>query len=82
MGQLRESPLRSLVVVQEKIQRLLTNERLHCMNTPLPLACYVLSVITSSSEPFTPYEESDATSAAYVTCDDFTSGDISRYIHL
>jgi len=50
------------------------------MNTPMPLASYVLSVITSPSEPFTPYEESDASSAANVTCDDFTSNDISKYI--
>ena len=45
-GQLRELPLRSFVVLQEKTQSLLTNERLHCMNTPSPLASYVLSVIT------------------------------------
>jgi len=81
-GQLRELPLRSFVVLQEKIQSLLTNERLHCMNTPSPLASYVSSVITSPSEPFTPYEESDASSAANVTCDDFTSDDISKYIQL
>jgi len=78
--QLRELPLRSFVVLREKIQSLLTNERLHCMNTPSPLASYVSSVITSPSEPFTPYEESDASSAA-VTCDDFTSDDISKYIN-
>jgi hypothetical protein len=81
-GQLRELPLRRFVVLQEKIQSLLTNERLHCMNTPSPLASYVSSVITSPSEPFTPYEESDASSAANVTCDDFTSDDISKYIQL
>jgi hypothetical protein len=33
-GQLRELPLHSFVVLEEKIQSLLTNERLHCMNTP------------------------------------------------
>jgi hypothetical protein len=47
------------------------------MNIPLPVASYVLSVITSPSEPFTPYEESDASSAANVT-----SYDISKYIQL
>ena len=52
------------------------------MNTPSPLASYVSSVITSPSESFTPYEESDAFSAAYVTCEDFTSNDISKYIQL
>jgi hypothetical protein len=52
------------------------------MDTPSPLASYVSSVITSPSEPFTPYEESDASSAANVTCDDFTSDDISKYIQL
>jgi len=51
------------------------------MNTPSPLASYVSSVITSPSEPFTPYEESDASSAA-VSCDDFTPDDISKYIEL
>jgi hypothetical protein len=80
--QLRELPLRSFVVLPEKIQSLLTNERLHCMNTPTPLASQVSLVITSPSEPFTPYEESDASSAANVTCDDFTSDDFSKYIHL
>jgi hypothetical protein len=78
----RELPLRSFVVLQEKIQSLLTNERLHCLNTASPLASYVSSVITSPSEPFTPYEESDASSAANVTCDDFTSDDISKSIQL
>jgi hypothetical protein len=81
-GQLREIPLRSFVVLQEKMQRLLTNERLHCMNTPSPLASHVSSVITSPSEPFTPYEGSDTSSAANVTCDDFTSDDISQYSQL
>jgi hypothetical protein len=52
------------------------------MNIPSPLASYVSSVITSPSEPFIPYEESDAYSAANVTCDDFTSDDISKYIEL
>jgi len=80
--QLRELPLRSFVVLQEKIQSLLTNERLHYMNTPSPLASFVSSVITSPSEPFTLYEESDASSTANVTCDDFTSDDISKYIQL
>jgi hypothetical protein len=79
-GQLRELPLRSFVVLQEKIQSLLTNERLHCMNTPSPLTSYVSSVITSPSEPFTPYEESDVSTTANVTCYDFTSDDISKYI--
>ena len=81
-GQLRELPLRSFVILQDKIQSFLTNERLHCMNTPLPLASYVSSVITSPSKPFIPYEENDASSAANVTCDDFTSNDISKYIQL
>jgi hypothetical protein len=66
-GQLGELPLRSFVVLQEKIQSLLTNERLHCLNTPSPLASYVSSVITSPSELFTPCEESDASFAANVT---------------
>jgi len=79
--QLRELPLRSFVVLQEKIQSLLTNERLHSMNTPSSLASYASSVITTPSEPFTPYEESDAFSAANVACDDFTS-DISKYVQL
>jgi hypothetical protein len=79
-GQFRELLLHSFVILQEKIQSLLTNERLHRMNTPSPLASYVLSVITSSSEPFSPYEESDASSEANVTCDDFTSDNISKYI--
>jgi len=52
------------------------------VNTPSSLASYVSSVITSLSEPLTPYEESDASSAANVTCDDFTSDDISKYIQL
>ena len=52
------------------------------MNTTSPLASYVSSVLTSPSEPFTPYEESDTSSAANVTCDDFTSDDISKYIQL
>ena len=52
------------------------------MNTSSPLASYVSSVITSLSEPFTPYEESDASSAANVTSDDFTSDSISKYIQL
>jgi len=52
------------------------------MNTPSPLASYVSSVITSPSEPLTPYEESDASSAANVTCDDLTSDDISKYSQL
>jgi len=80
-GQLRELPFRSFVVLQEKIQSLLTNERLHCMNTPSPLASYVSPVITSPSEPFSPYEESDASSVT-VTCEDFTSDDISKDIEL
>jgi hypothetical protein len=71
-GQLRELPLRSFIVLQEKIQSLLTNERLNCMNTPSPVASYVSSVITSPSEPVTPYEESDASPTANVTCDYFT----------
>jgi hypothetical protein len=81
-GHLRELPLCSFVILQEKIQSLITNERLCCMNTPSPLASYVSSVITSPSEPFTLYEESDASSAANVTCDDFTADDISKYIQL
>ena len=81
-GHLREIPLPSFVVLQEKIRSLLTNERLHYMNTPSPLTSYVSSVITSSSETFTPYEESNAFSAANVTCDDFTSHDISKYIQV
>jgi hypothetical protein len=36
-GQLRDLPLRSLVVLQEKIQSLITNERLRCIKTPSPL---------------------------------------------
>ena len=82
VGQFRELLLRSFIILQEKIQSSLTNERLHCMNTPSHLASYVSSAITSPSEPFTPYEESDAFSAANVTCDDFTSDDISKYIQL
>jgi len=81
-GQLRELPLRNVVVLQERIQSLLINERPHYVNTPSPLASYVSSVTTSPSEPFTPYEESDAASVANVTCDDFTSDDISKYIQL
>jgi hypothetical protein len=81
-GQLRELPLRSFIILQEKIQTLLTNERRHCMNTPSPLASYVSSVIISPSEPFTPYEESDASSAANVTFEDFSSNDISKYVQL
>jgi hypothetical protein len=80
--QLRDLPLSSFVVLQEKIQSSLTNERLHYMNTPSPLASYVSPVITSPSEPFAPYEESDTSSATNVTCDDFTSDDISKYIQL
>jgi hypothetical protein len=80
--QLRELPLHSSVVLQEKIQSLLTNERLQCANTPTPLASYVSSVIPSPSEQFAPYEESDAFSTANVTCDDFTSDDISKYMQL
>jgi HSP90 family molecular chaperone len=80
--QLRELPLRSSVVLQEKIQSLLTNERLQCTNTPTPLASYVSSIITSPSEQFALYEESDAFSTANVTCDDFTSDNISKYIQL
>jgi HSP90 family molecular chaperone len=80
--QLRELPLRSFGVLQEKIQSLLTNERVHCMNTPSSLASYVSSEITSPSESFATYEESDASSAANVTCDDYTSDDISKYIQL
>jgi hypothetical protein len=82
VGQLRELPLCSFVVLQEKIHSLLTNEWLHRMNTPSPLASYVSSVITSPSEPITPYEESDTSSAANVTSDNFTSNDISKYIQL
>jgi hypothetical protein len=52
------------------------------MNTPSPLASYVSSVIRSPSELFTPYEESDASSAANVTYDYFTSDNISKYIQL
>ena len=83
-GQLRELPLRSFVVLQEEIQSLITNGRLHCMNTPSPLASYASTVITctSPSGPFTPYEESDVSPAANVTCDDFTSDDISKYTQL
>jgi len=80
-GHLRELPFRSIVVLQEKIQSLLTNERLHSMNTPSPLVSYVSSVIISPSEPFAPYEESDASSVA-VICDDFTADDISKDIEL
>ena len=81
-GQLRELPLCRFVILQEKIQSLLTNEGLLCINTPLPLASYISSVIASPWEPFTPHEESDASSAANLTCDDFTSDDISKYIQL
>lgn len=77
-GQLRELPLRSFVILQEKIQSLITNERLKCMNTLSPLASYVSSVITSPSQPITPHDESDASSAV----DDFTSDDTSYYIQL
>jgi hypothetical protein len=54
------------------------------MNTPSPLTSYASTVITctSPSEPFTPYEESDVSPAANVTCDDFTSDDISKYTQL
>jgi len=51
------------------------------MNTPSPLVSYVSSVIISPSEPFAPYEESDASSVA-VICDDFTADDISKDIEL
>jgi hypothetical protein len=49
------------------------------MNIPSPLASYVSSVITSPSEP---YKQSDASSAANVTSDDFISDDISLQVHL